>query len=111
MRIAARSILPTRRKPAGHGIDCAGQTARQLTLFDYDKFGLLIGMGRTNLWNTRVIRGDGFGGKTLLLIHYTDRPGDVADPWYTDNFETTWRDVLKGCSNLLERFKSEGKVC
>ena len=99
-----------RRKLAEHGIDCVGKTARQLTNADYDQFDLLIGMDRANLRNMHRICGGDFAGKLHLLMDYTDRPGDVADPWYTDDFETTWRDVLEGCQGLLGQLRSrEGK--
>ena len=87
---------PVRRKLAEHDIDCADKTARQLKRGDYDAFDLLIGMDRANLRNMHCIRGGDFAGKLHLLMDYTDRPGDVADPWYTGDFETTWR-VAKGC--------------
>ena len=93
---------PARRKLAEHGIDCTGKTARQLTNSDYDKFDLLIGMDRANLRNMHRICGGDFASKLHLLMDYTDRPGDVADPWYTDDFETTWQDVLTGCRGLLD---------
>ena len=92
---------PARRKLAEHGIDCTGKTARQLTNSDYDKYDLLIGMDRANLRNMHRICGGDFASKLHLLMDYTDRPGNVADPWYTDDFETTWRDVLEGCRGLL----------
>ena len=93
---------PARRKLAEHGIDCAGKTARQLTESDYNKYDLLLGMDRANLRNMNRICGGDFGGKMHLLMDYTDRPGDVADPWYTGDFETTWRDVQAGCRGLLD---------
>ena len=96
---------PARRKLAEHGIDCAGKKARQLTNSDYDEYDLLIGMDRANLRNMHRICGGDFGGKMHLLMDYTDHPGDVADPWYTDDFETTWRDVLAGCCGLLDECK------
>ena len=96
---------PARRKLAEHGIDCAGKTARRLTASDYGRYNLLIGMDRANLRNMQRICGGDPGGKMRLLMDYTDRPGDVADPWYTDDFETTWRDVLAGCRGLLDACK------
>ena len=93
---------PARRKLAEHGIGCAGKTARQLTRSDYDRFDLLIGMDRANLRNMHRICGGDPGGKLHLLMDYTGRPGDVADPWYTNDFETAWRDVLAGCRGLLD---------
>ena len=92
---------PARHKLAEHGISCAGKTARQLARADYDKYDLLIGMDQANLRNMRRICGGDPDGKIRLLMEFTDRPGDVADPWYTDDFETTWRDVLEGCTGLL----------
>ena len=94
---------PARRKLAEHGIDCTGKTARQLTNSDYDNYDLLIGMDRANMRNMHRICGGDYAGKMYLLMDYIDRPGDVADPWYTDDFETTWRDVLAGCRGLLEK--------
>ena len=93
---------PARRKLVEHGIDCTGKTARQLTNEDYNQYDLLIGMDRANLRNMRRICGGDFDGKIHLLMEFTDHPGDVADPWYTGDFETTWRDVLDGCKGLLQ---------
>ena len=92
---------PARRKLAEHGIASAGKTARQLTRADYTRFDLLIGMDDWNLRNMRRICGDDPDGKLRLLMDYTTRPGEVADPWYTGDFEATWRDVLEGCQGLL----------
>lgn len=101
---------PVRRKLAEHGISCEGKRARQLINGDYDQYDLLIGMDRANLRNMHRICGGDFAGRLHLLMDYTDHPGDVADPWYTDDFETTWRDVLEGCQGLLERLRPrEGK--
>ena len=93
---------PAKRKLAEHGIDCTGKTARQLKNSDYDQYDLLIGMDRANLRNMHRICGGDFTGKLHLLMDYTDHPGDVADPWYTGDFETTWQDVLTGCQGLLK---------
>ena len=73
---------PARRKLAEHGISCTGKTARQLTKTDYPD------------------------GKIKLLLSYTDRPGDVADPWYTGDFDATWRDVMESCQGLLKSILS-----
>lgn len=99
---------PARRKLAEHGISCAGKTARQLTRRDYDHYDLLIGMDEWNIRNmTRMCGGDP-EGKIHKLLDYTSRPGDVADPWYTDNFEATWKDCLEGCQNLLKTLTEKG---
>ena len=101
---------PARRKLAEHGIDCAGKTARQLKNGDYERYDLLIGMDQANLRNIHCICGGDFDGKMRLLMEFTDRPGDVADPWYTDDFETTWQDVLAGCGQLLEWLMSRYQI-
>ena len=93
---------PARRKLAQHGIACGGHAARQLTAQDYDAYDLLIGMDSANLRNMHRICGGNPAGKLHLLLDYTDRPGDVADPWYTGDFEATWQDVLAGCRGLLQ---------
>ena len=92
---------PARRKLVEHGIQCDGHTARQLANHDYDKYDLLIGMDQANLRNMHRICGGDYADKMHLLLDFTDCPGDVADPWYTDDFEATWRDVLEGCQGLL----------
>lgn len=92
---------PARRKLAEHGIGCQGKTARQMTRSDYDRFDLLVGMDAWNIRNMNRICGGDPDGKIVMLMDYTDRPGDVADPWYTGDFEATWRDVLEGCRGLL----------
>ena len=98
---------PARRKLAEHGIGCAGKTARRLAKDDYDEYDLLIGMDRMNFRNMHRICGGDPEGKIHLLMDYTNRPGEVADPWYTGDFEETWQDVLEGCRGLLELL--EGK--
>ena len=98
---------PARRKLAEHGISCAGKTARQLRREDYDRFDLLIGMDWANLRNMRRICGGDPDGKLHLLLDYTDRPGDVDDPWYTDDFDATWRDVNAGCTGLLKSLEDQ----
>ena len=94
---------PARRKLVEHGISCQGKTAWQMTPSDYSRFDLLIGMDTWNIRNMRHICGGDPDGKIAMLMDYTHRPGDVADPWYTGDFEATWRDVLEGCQALLSQ--------
>ena len=94
---------PAKRKLAEHNIGCAGKTARQITRKDYEYYDYIIAMDHNNLRNLRRMLGDGTQHKISLLMDYTSRPGDVADPWYTGDFEATWQDVLEGCSALLEK--------
>lgn len=93
---------PARRKLAEHGIGCQGKTARQMTMEDYRYYDLIIVMDRSNVRNLKRLLGEDTEGKVHLLMDYTTRPGEVADPWYTGNFDATWRDVLEGCEGLLE---------
>ncbi|NBI67900.1 low molecular weight phosphotyrosine protein phosphatase [Pseudoflavonifractor sp. 60] len=89
---------PARRKLAEHGIDCTGKTACQLKNRDYDQYDLLIGMDQENMRNMYQICGGDFDGKLHLLMEFAGRPdAEVADPWYTGDFEATWQDVLAGC--------------
>ena len=97
---------PARKKLAEHGISCAGKTARQLRRSDYGEYDLLIGMDQANLRNMHRICGGDPEGKLHLLMDFTDRPGEVADPWYTNDFEATWRDVEEGCRGLLDMLLS-----
>ena len=99
---------PARRKLAEHGISCEGHAARQLTNRDYDEYDLLIGMDQANLRDMyRICGGGDYVGKMSLLMDHTAHPGNVADPWYTEDFEATWQDVLDGCQGLLKEFMTE----
>ena len=93
---------PAKRKLAEHGISCKGKTARQMTRSDYQRFDLLIGMDDWNIRNMTRIAGGDPEGKIHKLLDYTARKGDVADPWYTGDFDATWRDVTEGCRELLK---------
>ena len=97
---------PAKRKLAEHGIGCKGKTARQMNRRDYDRFDLLIGMDSWNIRNMNRICGGDPEQKIHKLLDFTDRMDDVADPWYTGNFEATWRDVLEGCQCLLDQLTS-----
>lgn len=93
---------PVKKLLTAHGIDCSRKTARQLTASDYDEYDLLIGMEAANLCAMQRIFGGDKAGKLHLLRDYTAYPGDITDPWYTRDFEATWRDVQAGCTGLLE---------
>ena len=98
---------PARRKLAEHGIGCAGKTARQLRRSDYGQWDYLVGMDEANRRNiTRMCGGDP-EGKISLLLDHTPRPREVADPWYTGDFERTWQDVLEGCTALLAEIREK----
>lgn len=97
-------VYPPVRKLLGeHGISCGGHAARQMTAADYDRYDLLIGMDSANRANMMRICGGDPENKIHLLMDFTERPGDVSDPWYTRDFEKTWEDVNEGCGALFNK--------
>ena len=84
-----------------HGISCSGKTARQMTRADYDYYDHIVIMDGNNAHNILYIIGDDPDRKVHLLMEYAGERRDVADPWYTGDFEATWQDVNKGCKALL----------
>ena len=98
---------PVRRLLSAQGIDCSGKTARQLTRADYDRFDLLVGMDRANLRNMRRICGDDSEGKLCLLLSFANRPDEVADPWYTRDFDAAQSDISEGCRAPLKHIRPE----
>ena len=93
---------PARQKLAEHGIDCQGKTARQITKRDYDYYDYIVAMDQSNIRNLKNMLSNDPQGKISLLMDYTSRPADVADPWYTGDFQATWDDVSEGCEALLK---------
>ena len=92
---------PAARTLREHGIDCSGHAARKITRRDYDEYDLLIGMDRENIRDPE--------GKIKLLLDFADRPGqEVADPWYTRDFQEAWRDIETGCRGLMETISEDG---
>ena len=87
---------------AKHGLSCNGKRAVRLEKNDYDKYDLFVGMDSANIRNMLRIFGSDPDGKVRKLMDYTDRGGDVADPWYSDRFDEAYRDILEGCTALLK---------
>ena len=100
---------PVRSLLQRNGIGCDGKTARQLTKADYQKYDYLIGMDRANIRNMNRICGGDPEGKIQLLLAFAGRSDEVADPWYTRNFDATWQDVNEGCTALLQHIFETGK--
>ena len=97
----------TRRKLAEVGISCDKKRAVQLTKSDYNKYDYIIAMDEMNIRNImRIIKSDPEGKVSLLLSH-AGMSGSIADPWYTDNFYDTYRDVLLGCKALFNEIVSK----
>ena len=92
---------PARDQLKKHGITCEGKRAVQLKKSDYDKYDLFIAMDENNVRNIGRIFGRDPENKVHKMMDYTDRRGDVADPWYTGRFDVTYRDVYDGCEGLL----------
>ena len=92
---------PARKILAEHGIRCDGKFARQITLDDYRNFDYIIAMDYNNIRNLNRIIGSDTDNKVHLLMHYTGYEKGVADPWYTRNFQATWKDVNEGCQALF----------
>jgi len=99
---------PARRKLKEHGLDCDGKSARQITASDYDRFDYIVAMDKMNLSNISYIIKSDPEHKISLLMDYTSTKRDVADPWFTGDFDVTWDDVSKGCSGLLKKICSNG---
>ena len=95
----------TKRKLAEVGITCDGKRAVQLTKSDYDKYDYIIAMDSMNLRNLQRIVGFDNEKKIHRLLEFTNYSRDVADPWYTGNFDVTYTDIDNGCRALLEYIK------
>ena len=92
------------------GIDYSGKYARQITKADYKNFDYIIGMEKMNKRDMLWFFGDDKDSKISLLMDYTPFPHDVADPWYTHNFEVTYQDVKQGTDGLLDFLKKNKKI-
>ena len=91
----------TRNKLRGYGISVEGKRAVQLTKDDYGRYDYLIGMERRNVTNMLRILGGDPEGKVNRLLDFTERPRDIADPWYSGDFDATYDDILEGCLGFL----------
>ncbi|MCH5184522.1 MAG: low molecular weight phosphotyrosine protein phosphatase [Oscillospiraceae bacterium] len=92
----------TREKLKKHGISTEGKHAVQLTKSDYDKYDYILGMDSMNIRNIKRIVGNDNSGKVKRLLDFSNNPRDIADPWYTGNFDVTYDDIYEGCAGLLD---------
>ncbi len=92
----------TKKMLAEHSIPCSKRRARQITKNDYESFDYIIGMDDANTRNITAICGGDPQGKVFKLLDFAGKDRDIADPWYTGNFEETYADVSEGCKALLE---------
>ena len=93
---------PAKAELAKHGLSCEGKRAVQLKKSDYDKYDLFIGMDKANIRNMQRILGGDPDSKIRKLMEYTERGGDVADPWYSGRFDVAYRDIYDGCEGLAD---------
>ena len=93
---------PAKAKLAEHGIGCAGKRAVQLQRSDYERYDYLIGMDSANIRNMHRMLGGDPEGKIFKLLSFAGSERDISDPWYTGDFESTYRGVITGCRALLE---------
>ena len=94
---------PARRELMKHGISCEGKRAVQLKKGDYDNYDYLVAMDTNNVRNILRIIGSDNKEKVYKLLSFTSRGGDVADPWYSGDFETCYNDIYEGCCGLLNK--------
>ena len=102
---------PARRKLAEHGIGCEGHHARRMERRDYRDFDYLIGMEGINIRSILRMTGGDPEGKVFKMLDFTDRPGDIDDPWYTGDFTTVFEQLYEGCEGFLRRLSEEGRLC
>ena len=98
---------PAQRELAKHGISCDGKRAVQITVEDYNKYDIILCMDSNNMRNIKRIIPSDPDGKIHKLMTFAGTGADVADPWYTGDFTTTYNDVLAGCKGLLEYLKNK----
>lgn len=95
-------LSPGKSRAKKHGLSCEGKRAVQLKKSDYDKYDLFLGMDDGNIRNMLRIFGGDPKNKVGKLTDYTDRGGEIADPWYSGRFDVAYRDIFDGCAALLK---------
>ncbi len=92
------------------GISCEGKFASQMGKYDYNSYDYIIGMEAVNVKNINKIVGGDVDGKVWRLLEFTDRPRDIADPWYTHKFDETYEEIYEGCKGFLKYLDKKGLV-
>ena len=87
-----------------HGIRPERHEARRFSRADYEEFDDILCMEERNRWGILRLNGGDPAGKIRLLLDYTDDPHDIADPWYTGDFEKAYREIRAGCTGYLQQF-------
>ncbi len=96
---------PAKRKLTEKGIPFSRHAARRMTQEDYRRYDYIVCMDRSNMRLMRYIAGEDTEGKISLLLSWAGIDRDVADPWYTGDFEAAYSDIPTGCRALLEKVK------
>lgn len=101
---------PAKAELAKHGISCDGKRAVQLKPSDYDYYDYLIGMDSMNIKNIERMTGHTGGDKIKLLLEYAGSHDSIRDPWYSNRFDETYNDVVRGCTAFFKYLENEGKI-
>lgn len=100
---------PAQRTLKAHGIPFEDHHARRVTRADYDRYNLLVCMDKSNIRLLgNIIGGEPDSSRVRLLLSFAGIDRDIADPWYTGDFETTYRDLVTGCTALLAKYMKKG---
>ena len=99
----------TRNKLKEMNIDYGNHLARQMTKQDYEKFDYIIGMEERNIVNIKRIVGEDTKNKIYKLLEFSENPRDIADPWYTGNFDRTYDDIVEGLTYFI-RFLRKNNI-
>ena len=100
----------TRDKLIQNGISFTKRKAVKLRAEDYKKYDYIIGMEKSNVINIKRIVGEDVEDKIYRLLDFSDTPRDIADPWYTGNFEITFNDIVEGCNGFLKCLKDKNII-
>ena len=100
----------TRAKLIEKNIPFSKREATRITTEDYKNYDFIIGMEDSNIRDIKRIVGDDVDNKISKLLDYSDNPRDIADPWYTRNFEITYNDIVEGCEGFIKYLKKTLKI-
>ncbi|WP_314025025.1 low molecular weight protein-tyrosine-phosphatase [Filifactor alocis] len=101
---------PAKRKLKEHGMECDGKRARQITKDDYSNYDLLIGMDERNIQNMLRLFGKDNEKKIHLLLEYAGEEKSISDPWYSNDFDTAYHEIERGCKALLEQLSDKSST-
>lgn len=99
----------TRNKLREMNIECENHRAKRIIKQDYNKFDYIIGMEERNVEDIKRIVGKDSKNKVCKLLDFSDNPRNIADPWYTGDFDTTYHDVVEGLQEFLKQIKGHMK--